>query len=82
MNRIEEIKCRWAPSPTTKADQSYEMACGDINELIAEVERLRRIEDAAISWERSPCREDTAKRGMRLLKVLDENPRPSDEEAV
>ena len=45
MDRFDEIKRRWMPSPTTKADQSYEQACSDINWLVAEIKRLRSQHD-------------------------------------
>lgn len=70
---LEGIKRRNEP-PGFHVDQD------DVRALIAEAERLRRIEDAARHWI-DDNGEYNATKIMKLRKVLDENPRwPSTQE--
>lgn len=80
MDRLEDIKkkskllravsqeVRDAPDPVP--------SLGYCEWLVKEVDRLRKIEDSAISWNNSPTIEETRKRSSRLSRTLEFNPRP------
>ncbi len=51
-----------------------------IDTLCDEVERLRRIEDAALDWASEPSnKSDQARSELRLAQELDRSPRPGAE---
>ncbi|MGI9492757.1 MAG: hypothetical protein ACR2QF_10200 [Geminicoccaceae bacterium] len=78
MDRFEEIK---EFEPREEAPSAITISTADFIWLIAEIERLRKIEDAAIAGNRTrwvSSGVSGVKAALHLDQVLRDNPRPGD----